>query len=608
MKRFFSFVLFLVLGFVLAVMTAFSAGQQINTPFGLRVQLAPQVFTSVTAEENGEKWALYLPDGIDRKHLTVAFDTGELVIDGKPLVSGEKTDAFVQEGTHTVASEGKEIALQVYVSANIPAVFIETESGSLDGINQDRAHKETGTFSALENGSLTMNGAALEYMKGRGNSSWAYNEKRSYNLKFEKKTALFGMKPAKKWALISNNMDPSLMRNAIAYSAAQASNLPFAVHYAYVDLYVNGEYRGNYLLCEKIEVGKNRIAIADLDKANEEANPDLHLSDVPRMENVSKKGSRAWCDIPQEPENISGGYLLEYDLPEVFEEERSGFITKNGTCLFLHSPEHATKGEIDYVAALYEAFEEALLSKDGINAAGKHYSDYIDEDSFVEGLLLREITQNEDRGRTSWYIFLPQNEQRFYMGPVWDFDQSMRDAALLPDFADVLGRSSYERKTGEILNHEKTFLDLLYSHRDFVDRMSARFFEMKPSFFDELSKRAETIRTLIQSSAAMDAVRWGRQTEAAVDYATYISERMQRLETAFLNLDRESQQVYDSLMANDGKKDGAAQSLPGPLFVMIVLLVAVPVVGGIVFTAFGNKKGKNKKKESTNQARRKRKR
>ena len=87
------------------------------------------------------------------------------------------------------------------------------------------------------------------------------------------------MKAAKKWALISNNMDATLMRNAIAYSAAKMTDLPYTVDFAFIDLYINGSYRGNYMICERVEIGLNRVDISDLEEANKKANPGIKPAD-----------------------------------------------------------------------------------------------------------------------------------------------------------------------------------------------------------------------------------------------------------------------------------------------------------------------------------------
>ncbi len=500
---------------------------------------------------------LFLPAGIDRSRLRVSFDGPELSVNGVPLTSGAATNVFSQDGDCTVTTPQGSFPLKVVSSENLPAIYLNTESGSLSPVHADKSHKEKATLWAAENDTLTVDGAALEYLKGRGNTSWRAGEKRSYNIKFEEKTPLLGMKAAKKWALISNNLDPTLMRNAVAYTAARLTGLPYTVDFAFADLYIDGVYRGNYMVCEKIEVGKNRIDIADLDDANKKANPGLTLSDARRMESVGKKkAARAWCDLPADPKNITGGYLLEFEYPDAFAAERSAFITEYGTCLILHTPEYATKSEIDYIAELYEGFEQALLAKDGVNKEGKHFSEYIDMDSFVDGLLLYDFTADQDGGHTSWYLYLPENSDRFYMGPVWDFDMAMDDADAAPDLAAAQARAMYDRRHPFSRNPEKTMIEMLCSRREFVDLESERFRTLSAVFREELVPAAETLFQRIERSAATDALRWRYSVDQRKDVRlrSYVSERTARLEECFANLDAEIQTVYDQIKASGGDR------------------------------------------------------
>lgn len=100
-----------------------------------------------------------------------------------------------------------------------------------------------------------------------------------------------------------------------------------------IDLYVNGEYKGVYLITEKVEIKKNRVDITDLEGDTEDLNPDLDFSTLAPQGIAGKfcgyiENSQRWYDIPNEPENITGGYLLELEVTDRYAEEPSGFVTK----------------------------------------------------------------------------------------------------------------------------------------------------------------------------------------------------------------------------------------------------------------------------------------
>lgn len=446
-----------------------------------------------------DRFYLFLPADADRGDLTLEFAYTALSVDGKQLKSGERTDLFAADGKYAVDADGKQYTLNVVSSEKLPSIHIETESGSLSGVHADKKHKEKGDMKIFDNKKET--DAVLEYVKGRGNSSWRSNEKRSYSIKLARKTSLLGMKQAKRWALISNNMDPTLLRNAIAYSAAQLTALPYKLDFRFVDLYINGIYRGNYILSEKIEIGDGRLELTDLDKAAKAVNEGVKLSECKYETDEYKGGKICYYDIPNDPADISGDYLLEFEYPEEQPNGNSGFLTKSGGALILHSPEYASKAEVSYIAEKYLALEEALLSAKGRNRAGERYGELLDEASFADGLLLYEFAHNSDRGLTSFYIYYSAQTGKFHMAPIWDFDQSMGAADEALDCVKAL--------SGEKESEITPFIYLLSSHPDFVEKMRDRFQELFPSFKNELAAETLKLRTLTEASARCDRLRWG---------------------------------------------------------------------------------------------------
>ena len=275
---------------------------------------------------------LFLPDGADTSALTMSYNGSSLTVDGTAVSDSETTSVF-SAGTHKVVADSKEYTLVVLESDNLPAVYIETESGSLDAIHADKDHKEKGSFVAYENGVKTYD-ADLDYIKGRGNSTWAL-AKKPYNIKFESKTNLFGLGKAKKFSLIASANEQSLIRNKITYDLAEDVGLLYSSKSQHVDLYINGVYEGNYLICESVEVGSNRVDITDMEDLNEEANPGVDIEQCTLAGTRGKESgyvanSRKWVEIPNDPADISGGYLIEFELYSRYYFEVSGFVTKKG--------------------------------------------------------------------------------------------------------------------------------------------------------------------------------------------------------------------------------------------------------------------------------------
>ncbi len=374
---------------------------------------------------------LFLPSDVDLNTAKVYFSAvGTVFLDGEALESGENAARFT-EGAHMLNSGTNSYPLVVCRSANLPAVYIRTESGSLSYLHENKDNREPGNIRVYENGSLTLD-KSLKQIKGRGNSTWTDYPKKPYNIKFDKKTDLFGMGKAKKWTLLANYIDLSLLHNACGWEYAEAFGIPYTSEYRMVDLYINGDYLGNYTICESVEIAENRVDLQDLDKANEDTNPGLDIELQPRggtgpnntIEPATVSGSRKWIEILETPDDITGGYLLEYEFRSRYDEELSGFVTKDGQPVVVKSPEYASQPEVAYIADLFEAGSEALYSPTGYNAAGKHYSEYFDLDSLAASYILQELSMNFDAGFSSFFAFKPNLDEKIYFGPVWDMDNA----------------------------------------------------------------------------------------------------------------------------------------------------------------------------------------
>lgn len=174
-----------------------------------------------------------------------------------------------------------ETKIHIRKSAAIPSMFISTSSGSMEDIHADKEHKEKGEMLLIhEDGTQDYKGA-LKHIKGRGNVTWEYN-KRPYNIKLDQSADLLGMGKAKGWCLLANYLDTSLLRNKIVYDLAEETGIDFTMDSRSLDLYLNGEYKGTYLMTEKVEIDKNRVNVTDMEKATENANgEDVDLESYP---------------------------------------------------------------------------------------------------------------------------------------------------------------------------------------------------------------------------------------------------------------------------------------------------------------------------------------
>ena len=430
-------------------------------------------------------------------------------------------------------------------SEHIPAVFIETESGISDQINSDKNIKEPGTIKVLEpDGSFSLE-HSLEYIKGRGNTSYTEFDKKPYQIKLTQDAPFLDMEPGKKWVFVSNSADSSLIRNALSRSLAGHLNLPQSEEGTFVDLYVNKEYVGNYYVVEKIEIQENRLLLSDLEKATEHENETEDLSTY----------ETAWTDttkakqIPNDPEDITGGYLIERDFDNRFLKEveinESYFITEAKECFIVRDPEYTSEAQIAYIDSYVQSVENAILSADGIDGTtGKSYRDLIDVDSFVRKYLLEEVTANYDGGVASSYFYKDSDtiDGRLYAGPVWDYDVSWGNSPA------YLGQiSTSPERLSRLASHSDSsvwFQSLYHKPEVYEKIVSCYAQEISPYLTLLADEILPMLDEITAASAAMDQVRWeeqyarngysGDRSEQITFIADYIKARKDFLDQAWI--------------------------------------------------------------------------
>lgn len=430
-------------------------------------------------------------------------------------------------------------------SEHIPAVFIETESGTSDQINNDKNIKEPGTIKVLEpDGSFSLE-HSLEYIKGRGNTSYTEFDKKPYQIKLTQDAPFLDMEPGKKWVFVSNSADSSLIRNALSRSLAGHLNLPQSEEGTFVDLYVNKEYVGNYYVVEKIEIQENRLLLSDLQKATEHENETEDLSTY----------ETAWTDttkakqIPNDPEDITGGYLIERDFDNRFLKEveinESYFITEAKECFIVRDPEYTSEAQIAYIDSYVQSVENAILSAEGIDGTtGKSYQDLIDVDSFVRKYLLEEVTANYDGGVASSYFYKDSDtiDGRLYAGPVWDYDVSWGNSPA------YLGQiSTSPERLSRLASHSDSsvwFQSLYHKPEVYEKIVSCYAQEISPYLTLLADEILPMLDEITAASAAMDQVRWeeqyarngysGDRSEQITFIADYIKARKDFLDQAWI--------------------------------------------------------------------------
>ncbi len=354
------------------------------------------------------------------------------------------------------------------------------------------------------------------YIKGRGNWTWLKSDKQGYSIKLEKKTDLLGMGKSKKWALVGNVPDNTMLRNTLAYYLGQTVGLDYTPEGEVVDFFVNGEYFGAFMLTEKIDIEEERVNIKDLEEEIEMLDP-AENHGVQRTTKVNDKLTVKYYTGVENPEDISGGYIIELEMKDRYQDEPCGFAIKQGSTTnyyVIKSPEYVSEEQAVYIATLVQNMEDALYSETGINPdTGKPYTDYIDIDSLVRKYWVDEIAKNYDGAKTSHYLYKPADSQseKLFVGPVWDYDIAfgVRQETVSP--------------TGWYNRTEKKFYKACWQHDDFIALAKEVFFkEFVPAVTAFADTVADEEADKIYNAVMMNEVVWKQMLNK--DYYTYVEE------------------------------------------------------------------------------------
>ena len=520
MKKIISVLTALVIAFSFCSLTGFAADEAISV-FSVGTveekEHGAQLYVDWHKTEKGAY--LFVPQSINFEEAKIYFTAnGDVYADGAKLTSGASAAFLADKSEVTLTCGSETYNVKIIAISDVSSVFIETESGSLDSVHADKEHKEKGEITIIGADGNVEYDSELDYIKGRGNTTWSF-DKKPYNIKLEDKANLFGMGKSKKWSLLANYADTSLLRNSLAFTAAGNAGMAYTPKFEPVDVYINGEYMGSYILTTRVEVDKTRVNIDNLEDLNEEANPGVDIESLPRGGVYGSysgylEGTRKWVEIPNNPEDITGGYIIEMELPGRYDEEISGFVTKNSQSVILKSPEYASEDEVIYIASYYQLFEKAVFAKESLDAIGK----YCNVDSLVDSYVFNEWVANHDAGLTSTYLYKPAGDT-LYAGPVWDFDRAFGNCDVIRYGLDynkpgqwTVCHSHLRTITlwgGSDADKIPTFYNLLAKNKDFVklckDKWDSLF---RNAFTSAVENITGDYAKKIETSVIADAIRW----------------------------------------------------------------------------------------------------
>jgi len=277
------------------------------------------------------------------------------------------------------------------INTGLPALRIDT-AGKL--INSTEIWVLGATFTFYNILGTELSSGSMD-IKGRGNTTWNDHPKKPYSLKFTNSISLQGMPSHRRWNLLANHADKTLLRTEVAFRLGGIfNNLAWTPRSEQVDVYLNDKYCGVYQLTEAIKIDVNRV-------------------------NINKIG----------PSTPDGGYILEIDVRK---GEEFNFTTTRNVVFCCSDPDEGfneiisgeNKTLLKKIQEDVQSAEDALYSDDFTNTI-TGYRKYLDVDSFIDWYLVNEITKNVDAVFwSSVYMYYDPLKRKYCLGPIWDFDIS----------------------------------------------------------------------------------------------------------------------------------------------------------------------------------------
>ena len=407
---------------------------------------------------------------------------------------------YAEDTEYTAQINGKDFKLVIMRSSAEGAMFVNNPA-DFDGMNlwdyltEDKSNDAKATGAILDDKG-NIDTTFVKKIKGRGNTSWDA-DKKGFNVTYEDAVTFGTMQKCKKFSLISNFQDASLTRNRLLYDLADEIGVMYASDSRFVEFYVNGEYLGNYQVCEKVDVGKNTLM------------PDIDDEDYLNYIDGTQTAFEFVCEIDAGPD-----------------EDDFTVKASNGNNLTMKSPE-LEKGDPNYskvqkfIKAKYDLMYRRLTENHEL------IDGYIDIESLAQVYLINELGKNWDAGAGSFFFVYKADENglyKFYAAPVWDYDNSLGNAQGVKNDLDRMGIDDYEEPTGWFAKHKggyrgPNFLKEAIAKCDALNEMIPKvwFEQFVPAIENKLNGEnlsdtelysSDVYLNYLTKSAKMNFIRW----------------------------------------------------------------------------------------------------
>ena len=328
----------------------------------------------------------------------------------------------------------------------------------------------------LNGGGSFSNYSASASIRGRGNSSWLWYDKKPYRIKLDEKHKLLGLDKAKHWVLLANYRDVTDLMNTFVFEMGQWLGLPFTNHTRYVELFLNGDYKGVYQLTEQIQQNKNRVDISD------------------------DRGILLSLDVDDGPgESPNAGdnfYSKVYRMPAAVKYPKDEFATAN---------------TVDSVKAEFAKLEQAIKAKDYAQV-----QQLLDIPSFIKYLQIQEFIYNVELSAPRSIYMHKDGDGPWVMGPLWDFDAGYdfdwgdmyHGHYFFANYRETVMGSNPLKRNGNY-NYVPQFFTDLFGCKEFVQAYKEQWAAVKDSIVTcNWAEVEKYVKNLKGAPMARELARW----------------------------------------------------------------------------------------------------
>jgi len=300
--------------------------------------------------------------------------------------------------------------------------------------------------------------------------------------------SLLGMPAENDWILLANYNDKTFMRNTLAYELSRRMG-----HYAprtrMVEVIVNNEYLGIYILMEKIKRDKDRV-------------------DIAKLTNLDISG-----------DNVSGGYIFKIDYFNSSNSWQSNFRPTDHPEKIVNyvytdpDPADLLWQQKDYLKTAINSFESILYSSNFKDKASG-YPAWIDVNSFLDYFIVSEVARNVDAFKKSVYFFKDKDSKggKINAGPVWDFDWAWKNIWDCSTFSatDGSGWSYRINDCPNIWPNSNGWMVRLLQDTEFANALNKRYFELRKSYLSSqyLNSYIDSVQNLANEAQVRHYSKW----------------------------------------------------------------------------------------------------